>query len=1012
MDTSSLLYVGGKPTWQMPELTEIHKLPAHATLHHDRAKLDLNGLWDFQIKPHPDQVTEAELAQTPWSSITVPGNWTMQGFGLPHYTNITMPFPNLPPSVPDHNPTGVYRRQFEVPAAWAGQRIVLHFGGCDGALYIYLNGQPIGLSKDARTAAEFDVSAQVRWDRPNELIAVVIQWSDAAFVEDQDHWWQAGIQRDVCLYMTPQSYVQDVFAVGNLSEDFATGLLDVTVKLALTAGSTLPVPQQYALTVELFDAAGTSVTQLTAEGDPTRLVKYAYHTVKLAATVPQPHLWSAEAPYLYTLAITLKTLQGEEHLHTRIGFRSLKVANRELLINGQAVMIKGVNRHDHSEITGSAVSRADMEKDIRVMKQFNINAVRTSHYPPDPYWLDLCDEYGLYVIDEANIEAHAYHETCRDTRYTYAFLERVRNMVERDKNHPSVIFWSLGNETGYGPNHDAAAGWVRGADPSRLLHYEGALSPWIGDIIYSADAGIRVTDVVTAMYSQIDDIVGWAKAEVGDRPFILCEYSHAMGNSNGSLADYWEAFEAYHGLQGGFIWEWIDHGVRQTDAAGQPYWAYGGDFGDVPNDYNFCADGLVWPDRTPHPGLYEYKYLIQPVTANLLDNRVLRLTSKQDFIDFDWLEGRWELIVDGLPVQSGMLPPLRIKPRASIEIPVPYTAAGWQGEAFLNLRFYQKHATLWADAGHEVAWIQLPVAAAPAIRVELAPKLVEQQSDAHVLSLFCGSTEVIFSQSDGALVEFSAAGRRVIKCGPILNVWRAATDNDGLRLAPPSSGEKALDYWKALGLDQIVEQFISLKQVTANSVEVVHSASGRGQPDDIRHTTRYDVFSSGIVQVTHHIRVSDELRDLPRVGITFVLDREFDQLEWYGRGPWENYADRKAAAMIGRYQSTVAEQYVPYILPQTHGNKSDVRWLTLRNRAGQGIKVEGLPTLNFSASHFTEHDLFAALHTTDLKPRDEVILHLDYQQRGLGSASCGPDTLPQYQLNEAEYQLTYRLHIL
>jgi beta-galactosidase len=741
-------------------------------------------------------------------------------------------------------------------------------------------------------------------------------------------------------------------------------------------------------------------------------VKYAYHTVKLQATVPKPHLWSAEAPYLYTLTVTLKTPHGKEYLRTRIGFRSLKVANRELLINGKAVMIKGVNRHDHSEITGSAVSRADMEKDIRLMKQFNINAVRTSHYPPDPYWLDLCDEYGLYVIDEANIEAHAYHETCRDPRYTYAFVERVRSMVERDKNHPSIIFWSLGNETGYGPNHDAAAGWVRGADPSRLLHYEGALSPWMGDIIYSPDAGVRVTDVVTAMYSQIDDIVGWAKAEVGDRPFILCEYSHAMGNSNGSLANYWEAFEAYHGLQGGFIWEWIDHGIRQTDAAGQSYWAYGGDFGDVPNDYNFCADGLVWPDRTPHPALYEYKYLIQPVSAKLLDNRVLRLTSKQDFIDLDWLEGYWELAVDGLPVQSGTLPSLTLKPGASIEIPALYIAGDWPGEAFLNLRFYQKTATLWAAAGHEVAWVQLPVAAAPAHHVELAHNFVEQHSGSNVLLLRSGTTQVIFSQSDGTVIEFSAAGQRIISSGPMLNLWRAATDNDGLRLAPPNPWKKALDHWKALGLHQIEEQFVSMKQVAPNSVEVVQRASGHGQPDDILYTTRYDVFSSGLLQVTHHIRVSDELRDLPRVGVTWVLDQGYDQLEWYGRGPWENYADRKAAAMIGRYQSTVADQYVPYILPQSHGNKSDVRWVTLTNQSGRGLKVEGLPTLNFSASHFTEQDVFAALHTTDLHPRDEVILHLDYQQRGLGSASCGPDTLPQYQLNATEYRLAYRLHVL
>jgi beta-galactosidase len=1012
VNLSSLLYIAGQPTWQMPELTGLHKLPAHASFQREHARLDLNGTWDFQIKQNPAQVNETDIAQTAWSSITVPGNWTMQGFGLPHYTNITMPFTNQPPSVPDQNPTGIYRRQFGVPADWAGQRMVLHFGGCDGALYVYLNGQPIGLSKDARSPAEFDVSRHVRLDAINELIVMVVQWSDASFVEDQDHWWQAGIQRDVFLYITPKSYIQDVFAIGDLSADFEQGLLDVTVKLAIESETKQPIPEDYSLVLELIDAAGTSITSLTADGNPSRQVRYPYHTLKLQTTIPEPHFWSAESPYLYTLSVTLKTPVGEEQVSLRIGFRSIRIANRELLINGKAVMIKGVNRHDHSDITGSAVSHADMETDIRVMKQFNINAVRTSHYPPDPYWLDLCDQYGLYVIDEANIESHAYHETCRDTRYTFAFVERVRNMVERDKNHPSVIFWSLGNETGYGPNHDAAAGWVRGADRSRLLHYEGALSPWVGDIIYSADAGIRVTDVISPMYANIDDIIGWAKAEIGDRPLILCEYSHAMGNSNGSLADYWAAFETYHGLQGGFIWEWIDHGIRQVDATGKTYWAYGGDFGDVPNDYNFCADGLVWPDRTPHPGLYEYKYLIQPVSAKLVENQVIRVTNKQDFIDLDWLEGHWELTVDGVPVQSGILPPLNIKPGESLDIPALFTVENRQGDVFLNLRFFQRQATLWAESRHEVAWVQLPVAVTPYQSIDAAASPVEMHEDQNVITFQTGSTQIVFSKSDGALVEFSNGGCHVIHRGPALNVWRAATDNDGLRLAPPGSRNKALDHWKALGLSHVKEQFVSLHHVAPNTIEVIHSASGRGTPDDFLHSTRYEVFASGVLQVTHKIQVAADICDLPRVGMSLVLALEYDTLEWFGRGPWENYSDRKASAMVGLYQSTVADQYVPYILPQSHGNKCDVRWLTLKNSAGHGLKVEGAPTLNFSASHFTENDLFEALHTNDLVPRQEVILNLDYQQRGLGTASCGPDVLPQYQLTSSEYLLSYRMQIL
>ena len=482
-----------------------------------------------------------------------------------------------------------------------------------------------------------------------------------------------------------------------------------------------------------------------------------------------------------------------------------------------------------------------------------------------------------------------------------------------------------------------------------------------------------------------------------------------MGNSNGSLADYWAAFENHHGLQGGYIWEWVDHGIRKLDADGKAYWGYGGDFGDVPNDANFCADGLVLPDRTPHPALYEYKHLIQPVTATLLDNQVLRLTSKQDFIDLDWLEGRWELTADGIPVQTGDLPALAIKPGATLDVPLALDHP--QGEVFLNLRFYQKAATRWAEAGHEVAWLQLPVAATPHPVVEIPGVPVEMHEDQAQITLRAGTTQAVFSKIDGALLEFGSTGHNLISRGPALNVWRAATDNDGLRLQPDVAG-KALTHWKALGLSHVEEQFTSLQYHDPATVEVLHTASGRGKPDDFQHSTRYQLLPSGVLVVTHTIRVAADLLDLPRVGVVLALNPEFSELEWFGRGPWDNYADRKASALLGHYQSTVADQYVPYILPQSHGNKSDVRWLTLKNSAGAGLKVEGAPTLNFSASNFTEDDLFQALHTSDLVPRQEIILSLDYEQRGLGTASCGPDALPQYRLNDAEYQFAYRLQAL
>jgi beta-galactosidase len=1035
MDTLPLLYLGGAKTWEMPTLPSLNKLPARATLipfpsandaqtqprEQSPWFLSLNGQWDFKIKATPNDVTEPAIQAEDWSAIQVPGNWTMQGFGHPHYTNVQMPFPLTPPHVPEENPTGIYRRQFTIPSNWKDRRVVLHFGGCEGALYVYINDQPVGLSKDARTPAEFDISPNVRHDAPNELVAVVIQWSDASYVEDQDHWWQAGLQREVFLYATGVPHLQDVFARTELTDDSQRGILHVTCKIGWPGESITGCM----VTAQLFDADGKAVfvQPLTQSGsDPVDRRGRATRThneLELEGTVLAPKLWSAESPSLYTLVVTLKTPYGEESSRCRVGFRTVEIRDRHLLVNGKAVMIKGVNRHDHDDTTGKAVSRAVMESDIRLMKQFNVNAVRTSHYPNDPYWLDLCDEYGLYVIDEANIEAHAfYYDVCRDSRYTAAFAQRVQNMVERDKNHPSVIFWSLGNESGYGPNHDAAAGWIRGADPTRPLHYEGAISRSNGA---DWEDGRRVTDVVCPMYPPIADIVQWALESDDSRPMILCEYSHAMGNSNGSLADYWEAFERYDGLQGGFIWEWIDHGIRQVAPNGETYWAYGGDFGDVPNDVNFCADGLVWPNRTPHPGLYEFKCLVQPVGVELVDAErgCIRVINKQDFTDLGWLRGEWEYTVDGVQVKSGELPALPIGPGEIREVMLDGFEAQDTGEGFLNIRFYQREDRPWAKAGHEVGWVQFTLE-----RVSLPSPMVEGQgvrADVHAeeneseIVLRTDSVEACFDKASGTLVALGAPDNNLIRLGPLLSVWRAATDNDGIKLQDGQEW-KALPHWLALGLNHLTVTLTQIRLIqSADSppvVEITHHATGRDKPDDFRHVHRYQLLPSGELQVDNLVELGPGVTDIPRVGVSLTLDPHLEQLAWFGRGPWDNYADRKTSAIVGRYESSVTGQYVPYIMPQEHGHKTDVRWLTVSAPDGHGLRVLGEPLIEFSASHFTADDLFQAKHTYDLKPHPEVILNLDYGQRGLGTASCGPDTLERYRLLDRNYRFGYRLQVV
>ena len=1067
------------PSWEMPQLTGLNKLPPHAPVYPfptpEQALsgpreaspwfISLDGAWDFKIKPRPEEVTCEAVEKGAWAPIQVPGNWTMQGFGKPHYTNVVMPFPNLPPGVPDENPTGIYRRMFSVPAAWQGRRVVLHFGGCEGALYVHVNGQPVGLSKDARTPAEFDLTGLVKFGEApetNELLCVVTKWSDASFIEDQDHWWQAGLQREVCLYATGAPYISDVYAVGDLDEKYQQGSLKVTVKVGLPAEK----HANYRVELQLYEngakvAAPKAVfpAPLSARtGNDQNKWGHSYYPsneVRFEAPVRRPKLWSAETPNLYTLVATLKAEppagaepvepSAGESVACQVGFRKIEIRERKLLINGKAPLIKGVDLHDHDDTTGKAISRELMEKDLQIMKQFNVNAIRTSHYLKDAFFYELCDRYGFYVVDEANIESHAYYQDiCVDPRYTNHFVERVQAMVERDKNHPCVIFWSLGNESGYGPNHDAAAGYARRADPTRPLHYDGAVARG-GSQTEGWSGGQRATDVICPMYPQISDIIKWADTPTRDpRPLIMCEFSHCMGNSNGSLSDYFAAFEAHPGLQGGYLWEWVDHGIRQQTADGKTYWAYGGDFGDEPNDANFCTDGIVWPDRTPHPALYEFKKLAAPVKVELVNaaqGRIL-IANRHDFINLDHLRGEWELTHNGAPLAKGKLPPLKIEPGASLEASLP---VGEQlrkpGEFWLNCRFYEKSATPWAPAGHEVGWEQLELPSSSRARLPAPPagtpyQLSTEETE-RFIKLVAGPVQAVFAKKDGQLVEFGQKTNLILR-GPVLNIWRAGTDNDGLKLWADRAPEawKALPRWLQAGLDELKFSPVSVKLVRRRGVppafEVIQRASGRENWSDFIHLARYTLLPTGELQVENKVQIGKDLNDIPRVGVSLALVPELEQLKYYGRGPLENYWDRKASAMVGIYQSTVTDQYVPYVMPQEHGHHTDVRWLTLTDAKGRGLRVEGVGVwvgesggksaasqpaaapqfLEFNASHFTDQDLYAARHTHELTPRREVILNLDAAMRGLGTASCGPDTLEKYQILQKEYNFTYRLSIL
>ncbi|WP_020574870.1 glycoside hydrolase family 2 TIM barrel-domain containing protein [Actinopolymorpha alba] len=1026
--------------WENPEFTGANRLPGRASLlpyaSADDARaqakartLPLDGEWSLRVVDRPEDTPadfpDPELDVSSWATVAVPGNWTMQGHGRPQYTNVQMPFaPNRPPYVPDHNPTGLYRTTFTVPEDWAGSRIVLHLGGAISVSSIWLNGTPVGIGKDSRLPSEYDVTAALR-PGTNVLAVQVIQWSDASYIEDQDQWWQAGIHRSVYLYATAPTYLADVAVTAGYDHETGAGSLDVQVGV----GELPAFGWRVVVTLDGPDGQGVLDEPLTAEPRPRAgdLPGLAVATVN--ATLPSVQPWSAEIPTLYTVIVSLVDPDGQEIEATRThtGFRTIEIRDRQLLVNGKAVYIRGVNRHEHHDEFGSAVPRETVVNDVRVLKAFNVNAVRTSHYPPDPYFLELADTYGFYVIDEANIESHANYDTlCDDPRYQAAFVDRVSRMVLRDRNHPSIIAWSLGNESGYGANHDAAAGWVRRVDPSRLVHYEGAIARDWSD-------GHPSSDLVCPMYPSIDRIVEWATTTDDHRPLIMCEYAHAMGNSCGNLADYWEAIESHHGLQGGFIWEMLDHGIRKTTEDGRTFWAYGGDFGDEPNDGNFVCDGLFWPDRTPHPAMWEAKRLFQPFDAGLLQDGLLRIRNKYDFRDLSHLRISWEVTVDGSVVESGTLDQRSTPAGASEDLPAPWTAPTLEPgqEAHVLLRFVDPHEIPLIGAGHELGWVQLPLAigavtepvtepltapsAESAPSAQTAAPLTVEESEAG-WTIRGDRTEVVVRRHDGALTAWRVDGTDLLASGPILNAWRAPTDNDGIRDSdePWHKDHQAYFRWLDAGLDRLVAHVESVSVEPDKDGRVVALRSERliadGHAHGIAHRARVTIAPDGSLSAEHEFDVDAALPDLPRVGVAATVPAGFEQLEWFGRGPHESYVDRKVGAALGRWQGTVDDQYVPYILPQENGNKTDVRWLALRREDGVGLLVSAPMPVEAKVSHYSDATLGSAAHTVDLVRDDVTHLTIDVRQRGLGGASCGPDTLERYQLpSGTTYELRYRL---
>ena len=1012
--------------WENPGLLGRNKEPDHCTLmpypnreaamegtreaspHHQ----SLNGTWRFnwvgRPADRPQDFYKFDYDDAGWDTIPVPSCWQMQGYGIPIYTNVRYPFPADPPHIPhEYNPVGSYRTTFEVPADWQGRRTFIHFDGVKSAFYIWVNGKEVGFSKGSMTPAEFDLTPYLQEGR-NLLAVEVYRWSDGSYLEDQDMWRMSGIFRDVYLFSTPEVHLRDFFARCAFDAAYRDASLTVTAKVRNYGDDTSGT---YRIEATLLDAVGNAVSGDPLTGaDVPEIGAEAEQMVEFQAPVSAPRKWSAEDPYLYTLVLTLKGGEGEtvEVERCRFGFRQIEIKDQQLLVNGISILIKGVNRHEHDPDRGRAVTIERMIEDIGIMKRFNINTVRTSHYPDDPKWYDLCDEYGLYIIDEANVESHGMGYDLEKTlgnkpEWEAAHIDREVSMVERDKNHPCVIIWSMGNEAGSGCNFKAGAEAIRALDQTRPIHYERMN---------------EVADIDSCMYPALDDLIATGEKD-SPKPFIMCEYAHAMGNAVGNFQEYWDAIETHQRLIGGCIWEWVDHGIRKPtdrepgeDGVRPWYWAYGGDFDDQPNDGNFCMDGLLFPDRAIPPKMWEVKRVYQYVAMDGLDLNAatVAIRNKYFFTNLSAFDAKWQITEDGTVLQSGELDPIDLGPGQTAQVPVPFTQPDLKpgAEYHLRISFHLREDTKWAERGHEVAWRQLempyPVSEAARMGLDDASALSVVNAGDRV-EVSSAGMQVVFSRTQGALVSLEYDGKAIVPDGrdvihgPLLNVFRAFTDNDG-----GFTDDRGIrrDFIEA-GLSQIrrhVKSF-AVHRTDAGAVEVAVvteclGSKGRG----FRHECTYTVLRNGVIRIDNQVDPIGELPTLPKLGLQMTVAGGHETFEWYGRGPHENYPDRKVGADVGRYRGTVTEQYVPYPRPQETGNKEDVRWAALLDEFDTGLLAvaEGDQPLCVTALHFTATDLDEARHPHTLRPRKNVVLCLDHGQCGLGNRSCGPPALDKYLL--------------
>ncbi len=1023
--------------WENPELFNINRELPHATMisfpdepgalealkTNSPNYLSLDGTWKFNWVKTPEErpywFFKDDYDTRDWKDIDVPSNWQMRGYDVPIYVNITYPHKKNPPFI-EHsfNPVGSYKRTFIVPADWNEKEVFLHFGAVSSAFYVWVNEKLVGYSEDSKVPAEFNITGNLR-PGSNSVAVEVYRWCDGSYLEDQDFFRLSGIQRTVFLHARPKIYINDFFAVGDLENNYNDGIL----KLDVSVRNSLPEGDNATVVASLYD--GTEKVFFASA--PLNFTG-GKGSVSFEQKISAAKKWSAEKPNLYSLVLSLSDKDGKilECVSSKIGFRKVEIVNSQLLVNGVAIYLKGTNMHEHNDVDGHVIDEELIMKDIRVMKSNNINAVRTSHYPQQELWYEMCDKFGLYLIDEANIESHGmgYNKdvTLADKpEWAANHLDRMQRMVERDKNHPSVIIWSLGNEAGDGHNMLNGYKWIKGRDLTRPVQYERAEK--------ETNTTERHTDIVCPMYALIEEIEAYAKNPKSDRPLILCEYAHAMGNSTGNLQDYWDVIEKYPKLQGAFVWDWVDQGMLKTDETGEKYWAYGGDFGElgVPSDGNFCCNGLTWPDRTGKPGLNEVKRVYQYVGFEPVDLKsgLIKVSNKYDFTNLSEFNFEWEVISDGSVLQSGKIPLPDFKPRSSANfmVPIQKIEAAPGAEYFLNLRFSRNDEWNYVPEDHVYASAQfrLPVEVGPEPFKQDPLAMLQTKTSEKKLEVNGTDLKILFDLENGRMESFNFKGKELFKKAPEPDFWRAPTDNDyGYNM------DKLLGVWKKAG-ERIKVTKASIINPEPGKVVVTfnYDVADTDGKKIAGFASSYTIFASADVIIKNQFsKISASIPEIPRMGMQMQLPEQFVNLKWLGRGPHENYIDRKSSADVGLYESTVADQYTPYIRPQENGYKTDTRWLALTDEEGTGILVSGNPLISFAALN-NVHDDFespgklsqyrpdaktANTHTCDVKPRDFVNLNVDFGQMGVGGDnSWGAKIHPEYRLTEMKYEYSFRI---